>query len=512
MTELLLAATSLDVTPPPGHRLDGYAARAGVATSTADPLCATMIWLSSVDDPGVLWLTLDAIAVSSTLARELAEAAGAAAGIPPSHVVVSASHTHSGPSGWTGEIHPVIPAEQERSLVDSLVAALRGAQLTLQPVTASWRSVEVVGVGTNRHRRNGPHDNTAGILALHSLTGSLEAVLLDFACHPTTYGPENMRYSADWPGAARAALAPAVVGFLQGAAGDVSPRFTRQGRGAAEVTRLGTLLATRVRESLAGPGLELPQSVPAIRRTTLTLPVRNIPPANESEALVTAAEKLLTEAEQLATATEQLATTSAPSATAAGSITTASGPGATASEPGATTSAPSATAAGSSTTASGPGATASGPNGTASGPGALASGPGALASGPAAAASGAITRAAVDDPSGRISQTRLDGARGQALMAAANLPSALDLPVSAVTMGDVCWINLPVELFAVHGACLQSDSTHPITRVIGYTDGYYGYVVDPSAAQAGTYEALITFFDQPTTNQLLTETATFVNQ
>ncbi|RZU13299.1 hypothetical protein EV645_4137 [Kribbella rubisoli] len=430
MTELLLAATSLDVTPPPGHRLDGYAARAGLATGTADPLRATLIWLSSVDDPGVLWLTLDAIAVRSGLTRELAEAAGAAAGIPPSHVVVSASHTHSGPSGWTGEIHPVIPAEQERSLVDSLVGAVRGAGLERQPVTASWRSVEVIGVGTNRHRRNGPHDNTAGILALHSLSGSLEAVLLDFACHPTTYGPENMRYSADWPGAARAALAPAVVGFLQGAAGDVSPRFTRQGRGAAEVTRLGSLLAGRVREALAGPGLELPQSVPAIRRTTLTLPVRNIPPADESEKLATAVEKVVTAAEQAATA--------------------------------------------------------SGPVGT--------------------------VQATVDDPSGRISQTRLDGARGQALMAAATLPPTLDLPVSAITMGDVCWINLPVELFAVHGACLQSDSTHPITRVIGYTDGYYGYVVDPSSAEAGTYEALITYFDQPTTNQLLTETATFVNQ
>ena len=430
MTELLLAATSLDVTPPPGHRLDGYSARAGVATGTADPLCATLIWLSSIDDPGVLWLTLDSIAVSSALSRELAEAAGAAAGIPPSHVVVSASHTHSGPAGWTGEIHPVIPAEQERSLVDSLVCAIRGAELQRQPVTASWRSVEVVGVGTNRHRRNGPHDNTAGILALHSLSGSLEAVLLDFACHPTTYGPDNLRYSADWPGAARAALAPAVVGFLQGAAGDVSPRFTRQGRGPAEVTRLGGLLASRVREALATPGLELPQSPPAIRRTTLTLPVRNIPPAEDSEKLATAVEQVVTAAEHAATA--------------------------------------------------------SGPTTTA--------------------------QAAVDDPSGRISQTRLDGARGQALMAAATLPPALDLPVSAVTMGDVCWINLPVELFAVHGACLQSDSTHPITRVIGYTDGYYGYVVDPSAAEAGTYEALITFFDQPTTNQLLTQTATFVNQ
>ncbi|MGW7683386.1 hypothetical protein ACWGID_21805 [Kribbella sp. NPDC054772] len=413
MTDLLLAATSLDVTPPPGHRLDGYAARTGVATGTADPLHATLIWLSGKDDPGVLWLTLDAIAAGAALSAELAAAAAEAAGIPSSHVVVSASHTHSGPSGWTGEIHPVIPADRERSLVDALVGAVRSVHLERQPVTATWHSIEVVGVGTNRHRKNGPHDNTAGILALRSLSGSLEAVLLDFACHPTTYGPENMRYSADWPGAARAALAPAVVGFLQGAAGDVSPRFTRQGRGAAEVTRLGSLLAARVREALAEPGLELPQSAPAIRRTTLTLPVRDIPPIDESERLVSAGESRV--------------------------------------------------------------------------------------------------NAGVDDPSDRISQTRLEGARGQALMAAACLPPTLDLSVSAVTMGDVCWINLPVELFAIHGACLQSDSTHPITRVIGYTDGYYGYVVDPAAAEAGTYEALITFFDQPTTNKLVTETTTFVN-
>ncbi|HEY9333313.1 MAG TPA: hypothetical protein VIQ79_02825 [Kribbella sp.] len=412
MNELLLAATSLDVTPPPGHRLDGYAARAGLSTGTADPLHATLIWLSTKDDPGVLWLTLDAIAVGSALSSELAAAAGAAAGIPPSQVVVSASHTHSGPSGWTGEIHPVIPAERECVLVDSLVGAVRGARLERQPVTASWHSIEVVGVGTNRHRKNGPHDNTAGILALHGASGALEAVLLDFACHPTTYGPENLQYSADWPGAARAALAPAVVGFLQGAAGDVSPRFTRQGRGAAEVARLGGLLAARVREALAGPGLALPQSAPAIRRTTLTLPVRSVPPVDESERLASVVESRVSTA---------------------------------------------------------------------------------------------------DDPSGRISQTRLDGARGQVLMAAASLPPALDLNISRVTMGDVCWINLPVELFAVHGACLQSDSIYPVTRVVGYTDGYYGYVVDPSAAEAGTYEALITFFDQPTTHELISRTATFVN-
>jgi hypothetical protein len=413
VSQLLLAATSLDVTPPPGHRMDGYAARTAFATGAADPLRATIIWLGTADDSGVLWLSLDAIAVGKNLAAELAAAAGSAAGVPPSRVVVSASHTHSGPSGWSGEIHPVIPAEREPDLYEPLIAAVANASLPRRPVTASWRSVEITGVGANRHRKHGPHDNTAGILALHALDGSLAAVLLDFACHPTTYGSDNLRWSADWPGAARAALEPAVVGYLQGAAGDVSPRFTRQGRGAAEVTRLGGMLASRVREALAGPGLELPQSAPAIRRTTISLAVRDLPSVDEAASIVTAA---------------------------------------------------------------------------------------------ACAVPGRV-----DNPSGRIAQTRLDGARGQALMATAALPPMVELSVSVVTMGDVCWVNLPVELFAVHGASLQADSTHPITRVVGYTDGYYGYIVDKSADEAGAYEALITFFDQPTTDRLLTETVTFMN-
>lgn len=427
MSELLLAAVSLDVTPPPGHRLDGYSAREGLAIGTADPLRATMIWLSTPDSPGVLWLSLDAIAVGTELTAELAAAAGAAAGISPECVLVCASHTHSAPAGWTGQIHPVIPVRREPDLYEALIAAVASASLERQPVRASWRSTEVIGVGTNRHRRNGPHDNTAGILTLHSVAdGALTAVLLDFACHPTTYGPENLQYSADWPGATRTALAhlaaqalageptgaPAaphpepVVGFLQGAAGDVSPRFTRQGRGAPEVARLGGLLATRVAEAIAAPGLDLPSEAPTIRRTTVSLKIRDLPTPTDLEAVVATAEAGL--------------------------------------------------------------------------------------------------HSGLDDPTQRIAQTRLDGARGQSLMAAANLPPTLDLPISVVMLGDVAWVHLPVELFASHGCFLQADSPHPITRVIGYTDGYYGYVVDPDAAHQGTYEALITYFDQPTTKHLLT--------
>ncbi|MFC0626988.1 hypothetical protein [Kribbella deserti] len=401
---LLLAAASLDVTPPPGHPMDGYAGRSDPATGTADPLLATIVWLGTADDPGVLWLSLDAVAVSAELTAELAAAAGVAAGIPADRVLVCASHTHSGPTGWSGTIHPVLPAEHDPALAGALVSAVESCRLNRRPVTASWHSARVDGLGTNRHRVDGPHDATAGILAFDDLNGSRAAVLLDFACHPTVHGPEHLRWSADWPGAARDRLAVPVVGFLQGSAGDISTRYTRTGRGAAEVSRLGGLLAQVVTRALAGEGQPLPAVAPRVRRTRIAVARRRLPPVDEAAALLAVAEADVMQGE-----------------------------------------------------------------------------------GPAA----------------RATQTRLDGARGQVAMVAADLPAKLELPVSVVTLGPVAWVHLPLEPFAAHALQLQAASPYPVTRLIGYTDGYFGYLVDAEAERNGFYEALITYFDTAATEHLL---------
>lgn len=452
MPELLLAAATVDVTPPAGHRLDGYAARAGVANGTADPLRATLIWLSTAEEPGVLWLTLDAVGVSTSLAARLAataraltsdlaltEPAGAFVGVPADRVLVCASHTHSGPSGWSGTIHPLLPAEREADLEDALVAAISGVTLTRVPVEPYWCVPNAPGVGTNRHRIDGPHDTTSGVLALRSPSGSVEAVLLDYACHPTVLGPDNLAWSADWPGAARRALAAAlsgldgeadadgssqqaspvrraapVVGFLQGAAGDVSPRFVRRGRGVQEVARLGALLAGPVLRELHDTAQPLAPQAPRLHRSTLTLPVRTFPSLEETTRTLTEAQAALTRAE---TSTAQA-------------------------EPEA-----------------------------------------------------ASVRVDADAAGLRLAQSRLEGACGLVRMRESELPSALDLPISVVTFGDVAWVHLPVELFASLGQRIRQGSPFAVTRVVGYTDGYFGYVADRAAHEAGTYEALMSYLD-----------------
>ena len=411
VTALLLGRAVVDVTPPAGLPLDGYLARGDArATGGHDPLQATAFWLSTPDDPGVLWLSLDALAVDAPLARDLAAAVTAATGVPADRVLVCASHTHSGPVGWTGPLHPALPGRRDPDLVRALVAKVRtgltGLAARRVPVRLSWGAPAVPGVGANRHDPAGPHDDTAGILAAHPADDPAApplAVLLDHASHPTVLGPDNLRWSADWPGATRRALTAApgcpdlTVAFLPGAAGDVSPRFLRRGRDHAEVTRIGQVLATATARALADPGRHRWTARPAVHRTTLRLPVRARPDPCEVDSALSLS----------------------------------------------------------------------------------------------------------DTPADRIRQTAREGAHVLAGLRHVSLPAELALPLTAVTLGGLAWLHLPVELVAALGLRIRALSPFPATRVIGYTDGYTGYLATAADHQHRRYEALISLFDAPAADLLV---------
>jgi hypothetical protein len=109
-------------------------------------------------------------------------------------------------------------------------------------------------------------------------------------------------------------------------------------------------------------------------------------------------------------------------------------------------------------------------------------------------------------PAARIARTRYEGARMLAALSAAELPPTLELPISVVTLGEVAWVHLPVEPFASYGAAIAAASPYPVTRVVGYSDGYFGYLADAQAHAAGSYEARASLFD-PAAGQLLVEAA-----
>jgi hypothetical protein len=218
------------ITPPLGVELAGY----GVylqrrATAVHDELFARALLLE--DDAGkrVLLLSLDLVGLSWELDRAIAAEAGAAVGLDADRVLVSCTHTHSGPAtlpmaGW-GEIEPGC-IERLPALCAAVAAEATAA---LHPVRIGAGHGTVRALGFNRVRADEPVDRGLHVLRIDGLDGTPEVVLLSHGCHPVTIDRRTAAgtaISADWPGQVARRLEEEGYGeaiFRLGVCGDVDP-------------------------------------------------------------------------------------------------------------------------------------------------------------------------------------------------------------------------------------------------------------------------------------------------
>jgi neutral ceramidase len=250
---LLAAAVEVDITPPVGTRLDGYMARQGTSVGVHDPLLAQLLLLRAGDSQVVL-ISMDLLGVNLDFSGQVCAGIEAAIGVPSRCTLVSCTHIHSGPAGfWPHSV--VFPAAEDPELTAvarrKLVGAALWAQESLRPASVGIGHGYVEGIGTNRNDPEmGAVDGEVLVLRVDDLQGRPLAVMLNYGCHPTVLGYQNLLFSADYPGATRAALRRIYPGtvFLctNGAAGDISTRFTRRDQSFAEVERLGRILAGEV--------------------------------------------------------------------------------------------------------------------------------------------------------------------------------------------------------------------------------------------------------------------------
>jgi neutral ceramidase len=220
----------VDITPPIGHEMGGYSARKGNATGTHDPLYATVIVLES----GTQSLALVTADLRSFVSTRVGDLARQKFGITTT--IISVSHTHSGPLTW--ELRSPWYAEAEDKMVD----AIGKAHAAMFPATLEFASGNVT-LGFNRRKvENGqakmwwrneeklpshPVDSTLTALIIKDGAAKTRAVLVNYACHPSILGPDNLQYSADYPGAMRryveSQIPGAMCAFIQGGAGDINP-------------------------------------------------------------------------------------------------------------------------------------------------------------------------------------------------------------------------------------------------------------------------------------------------
>lgn len=233
----------VDITPPPGLPMYGYFSRTQLSTGTLDPLYARVLVLKAGDSClALVTLDLGRTFGPASLAR-LREQVAKRSGV--SWLFITASHTHAGPN--IQDEHAQTPA-WEAAMLDKIAQAVDDAQR--QAVEARIGTGRGrVDIGYNRRRVNpdgtvtmlwqnptkapaAPVDPTVSVMRLDTANGKPLAVLVNYACHPVVFGPDNLEYSADFVGAmtkkveqAFGSSDPPLCFFLQGADGDINPYY-----------------------------------------------------------------------------------------------------------------------------------------------------------------------------------------------------------------------------------------------------------------------------------------------
>jgi neutral ceramidase len=286
--QLLASALEIDITPPVGYYQDGYAARKGKSQGVHDPLMGQVLLLKS-NEMQIVIITLDLIAVGMEFTMMVRNGIQDAFDVPPENILVSCSHTHSGPAGFMPP-HPGITTsynpDLQRYVAQQLVVTAILANKQLQPVGLGIGRGMVDGIGLNRNDPYAIVDKEVIVLRIDAESGNPMAVLMNYGCHPTVMGYSNLLYSADYPGAARANLRKiypeTIFMYTNGASGDVSTRFTRREQTFQEVERMGRILSGEVLKVMQAITTH-PTSLIAAYVEPIDLPFRHFPSQSEAE-------------------------------------------------------------------------------------------------------------------------------------------------------------------------------------------------------------------------------------
>jgi len=230
----------IDVTPPVGTLLTGYAARKEPSTGVYLPLRATVVALTDpLTDCTLLLVNAEWLGFYNRTAT-VRDHLGAATGVPRDHILLCGTHTHCGPALRT-RLAPDDCWEDpnECFLADvfaRLARAAKDAMADREPVSLHT-STGWCGFAHSRRKPNGrggvewapsldaPHDHTVPLLLAKRGDGSAKLLLFGYACHPTSAGA-ILEIGGDYPGFARAELEQTLgcsCVFLLGCAGDQKP-------------------------------------------------------------------------------------------------------------------------------------------------------------------------------------------------------------------------------------------------------------------------------------------------
>jgi hypothetical protein len=284
------------ITPEKPMWMSGYASRTKPAAGKLHDLWAKALALEDGKGNRCLLITMDLVGIPRDVSLAVRDEIKKKHHLPREAVMLSVSHTHSGPVvGNNLRAMYFLDAEQNqrvedytRQLQEKLVALAGAALADLKPARVEWGQGHATFAVNRRNNKEddmpklrergqlkGPVDHEVPALAVRDPEGRLRAVAFGYACHATVL--PFYQWCGDYPGYAQAALKRAhpdlTALFWAGCGGDQNPLPRRS---VALAEKYGQQLADAVEAVLAAPMTSLQGNLAAAYKE-IPLPFADLP-------------------------------------------------------------------------------------------------------------------------------------------------------------------------------------------------------------------------------------------
>ena len=253
-----VAETVITPTNPIGVRMAGYDRGTNTSTGVHDDLFARSLVIQGDDGTSSAMITVAVVNMSESVMDQIRNGVNKETGIPFKNVIVSSTHTHSGPvlGGLNDDYIKFFISRTVQSAVDAWNSRVYGK--------IGAGSAEVFGMAMNDRRmeHGGVHsDPEAAVIKVENAQGKLLGVFFIYGCHPSTLDLHNLKFTEDWPyysikGIKEKLPKGVIVGYFQSAQGDAKVGYQ------AELSAVGAFMqGIRSFEFAEKKGLVLTEAV-----------------------------------------------------------------------------------------------------------------------------------------------------------------------------------------------------------------------------------------------------------
>jgi neutral ceramidase len=291
-----------NITPGEPIWLAGYGSRTHPADGKFMDLWIKVLALEDAAGKRAVILTSDTLGIPQSIYTNVCAGAKQKFSLEPEQLILSASHTHSGPV-LRGALYDIYPLDDEQrgriekystQLERTIIETIGRALADLSPARLA-AGQGTCGFAVNRRNNSepnvtkliqegalkGPVDHTVPILGVFLPDGKLKAILFGYACHNTVM--DFYKWSGDYAGLAQVALEKshtnATAMFFIGCGADQNPLPRRQ---IELAERYGGMLAAAVEEAL----ISTPRTLEPALKTSMEMITLNLGEAPTESELV----------------------------------------------------------------------------------------------------------------------------------------------------------------------------------------------------------------------------------